>query len=71
MPLHLRGVVIERARCTNQIQRHIGQRQILLQHRRVATPLAQPMAQNQMIIGQLQNCLEQSHYMCPTSSGMS
>jgi hypothetical protein len=79
LALDLAGIGIERARLAEQVERDIRQRQILFQRRRMAAPFRQPVAENELIIGEpaWQRKLEKflpsspSSYICPTSSGMS
>ena len=64
---------------TNQIQCGIGQGNVLFKNRRMATPFADPMTQDQGIVAHTQQELKQGliicergcHYIAPTSSGMS
>ena len=60
---------------TDQIKRSVGQRNVFFQHRRMATPFTNPVAKDQGVIPhpqqKLQECLVASHYIAPTSSGMS
>ena len=44
------GIVVERARLADQIERDVGERQFLLEHRRMTGPFRQAVAQDQRIV---------------------
>ena len=73
--LDLGRVAIAHAGRADQVKRHVRQRQILFQHRRMAAPFAQPVAEDQMVVTdskkQRQKVVPIRHHICPTSSGMS
>ena len=52
--LELAGIGVERARLADQVERDIGEREVLLEHRRVAAPFRQPVAEHQRVVGQAQ-----------------
>ena len=58
---------------TDQIQRHVGQGQILFDGRRMAAPFAQAMAEYQGGVPHAQQIVKQcaAHHICPISSGIS
>ena len=58
---------------TDQIQRHIGQGQILFDGRRMAAPFAQSMTENKGGVPHAQQIVKQraAHHICPILSGMS
>jgi hypothetical protein len=71
LPLHLARIGVERARLTYEVEAHIGERHVLFEHRRMAAPFRQAMAEDQRVVGAAQQIGEQGHHMCPTSSGTS
>ena len=74
LPLDLGGKSQPHLRLADQVERGVGQRDVLLQHGGVAAPLADPVAEDQRVVSHPQEELEQGspfHHMCPASSGMS
>ena len=73
--LEFGGVAIAHSGRADQVQRHVRQRQILFQHRRMAAPFTQPVTKNQMVVTnskkQGRKVVPICHYICPTSSGIS
>jgi hypothetical protein len=65
--LDLGGVAIAHPRRPDQVQRHVRQCQILFQHWGVATPFAEPVAKDEMVITdaqkQRQKIVTPSHYI--------
>ena len=62
LALDLGGVGIELARLAEQIEAHIGERHVLFQHRRMAAPFRQPMAEDQRIVGAAQRVEHQRRF---------
>ena len=54
LALDLAGIGVERARLADQVERHIGERQVFLQHRRMPAPFRQAMAEDQRVVGEPQ-----------------
>ena len=48
------GMSVEQPRLANEVERQIGERDVLLQHRRVTRPLRQPVPEHQRIVGKAQ-----------------
>jgi hypothetical protein len=86
LPLDLSGQAQPHLRLADQVERGVGERDILLQHRRMTAPFADPVAEDQRVVPHPQEELEQvvirlvqrsgrrartPHHMCPASSGMS
>ena len=79
--LHLAGEGKPELTLPDQVQRLIGQRDILFQHRGMAAPFRDAVAQHQAAVahpaepveerGPVDRCRRLGHHMCPTSSGMS
>ena len=66
-----RGMLVQQPRLPNQIQTNIRQRNVLLQHRAVPTPLGVALSEDQRVVRQMQQVIDRRmHHMCPTSSGM-
>ena len=76
------GVAIERTRLSDQVERDVGERNVLLQRRRATRPLGEAMPQHQRVVGEAQQVevvriaemrlpWRGLAHMCPTSSGMS
>jgi hypothetical protein len=42
----------------DQVQRHVGERDVLLQHRRVAAPLRHPVAEDQAVVAEPERVFE-------------
>jgi hypothetical protein len=52
------GVRQQQPRLSDQVERDVGERDVLLDHRAVAAPLRQPLAEDQRGVGQPQHILE-------------
>ena len=65
-------MLVQHARLTDQVQAHVGQRQVFFQDRAVTAPLGIALTQDQCVVCQVQQVVEVllSHYMYPTSSGI-
>ena len=57
----LAGIGIERARLTDEVEAHIAEGEILLDHRRMPDPFGQAMAEDQRRVGEPQGVLEQRY----------
>src|SRR5690606_14819237 len=73
--LDLAGILVERPRLPDQVERDVGHGKVFFQHRRMAAPLRQPMAEDQVIVGESEQegdemVARNIHYICPTSSGI-
>ena len=73
-----RRVLIQQARLTDEIEAHVGKRNVFFERRTVARPLGIALAQHQRVVREMQQigsvCRGRGggrHHMCPTSSGMS
>src|SRR5207247_3720977 len=68
----LAGIAVQRSRLPDQIERQIAERQILLEHRRVAAPLGESMAEHERVVGEAQRIDEQrrlgAHLLLPSFS---
>ena len=62
LALDLGGIAIEFAGLAEQIEAHIGERHVLFQHRRMAAPFRQPMAQDQRVVGAAQRVQHQRRF---------
>jgi hypothetical protein len=76
LALEFAGMGIERAGLAEQVETHIGKRQILFEDRRVAAPFRQAVAEDKAssaISRMAGRCASfgVGHHICPTSSGMS
>ena len=77
--LHFTGKAKPHLGLADQVQRGVGQRDVLFQHRCVAAPFADPVAEDQGVVPHPQQELAKRvflvnrgrHYIAPTSSGMS
>ena len=78
--LDLAGKTEPELRLADQVERDIGNGDIFFQHRRMAAPFGNPVAEDEAIVAHAQREFEQRvaaldgdrrHHMCPTSSGMS
>ena len=77
--LHFTGKAKPHLGLADQVQRGVGQRDVLFQHRCVAAPFADPVAEDQSVVPHPQQELAKRvflvnrgrHYIAPTSSGMS
>src|SRR5216684_4163145 len=58
-PFHLPGIGVERSRLADQIARHIAERQILLEHGRMAAPFREPVPEHERIVGKPQRVDEE------------
>ena len=77
----LGGIGVELARLADEVERDVGERHVLFQHRRMPAPFRQPVTEDQRIVGAAQGVEHQRcfgdlgvgarHHMCPTSSGTS
>eukprot|EP00657_Telonema_sp_P-1_P011172 TRINITY_DN6054_c0_g1_i1.p1 TRINITY_DN6054_c0_g1~~TRINITY_DN6054_c0_g1_i1.p1 ORF type:complete len:107 (-),score=46.32 TRINITY_DN6054_c0_g1_i1:40-360(-) len=65
----LRRVLVEQARLTDQVQRHIGQGYVLFHDRPVATPFPQPVAQHMAGVPQPQQIAEQGSVLIGSGCG--
>ena len=63
----------------DQVERDVGRGKVFFQHRRMAAPFRQAMAEDQVVIGDTQkegderlpvDGCDGAHHMCPTSSGI-
>ena len=63
------GKTQEQIRLPHQIERDIGEREIDLQHRRMAAPLAQPLAEDEAVVAESKGLF--AHQMFFTPSGIS
>src|SRR4051794_33356052 len=72
--LYLAGEGQPQLRLTDQVERHIRERQILLKNWPVPAPFGHAMAENEAIVAQPQDTFEQrigvSHHICPRLSGI-
>ncbi len=59
LALDLAGVGVVEARLPDQVERQVGKRDVLLQHRRLARPLRQPMPEHQRIVGKGEDVCEE------------
>jgi hypothetical protein len=72
--LHLAREAEPHLRLPDEVERDVGQRDVLLEDGRMAAPLADPVAEDQRVVPHPQEELEERvvpHHMCPASSGMS
>ena len=75
--LNLGGIAQPHLGLSDQVERGIGQRDIFFQHRRMAAPFRNPVAEDQRVVAHPQQELHQfvlvhiRHHICPASSGMS
>ena len=53
----LAGIGVERAGLADQVETHIAEGQVLLDHRRMADPFGQPMAEDQRRVGEAAACI--------------
>ena len=60
----LAGIGVEQPRLPDQVERQVGERDVLLQHRRLARPFRQPMAEDQRIVGKAEEQFEQIGLSC-------
>ena len=54
----LSGMRQQQASLTHQIERHVGQRDVLFQHRAVAAPFGQALPEDQGAVSQTQDILD-------------
>ena len=79
LALDRRRIGVERPRLADEVERDVRERDVLLEHRRVAAPFGQTMPEHERIVGEAQRVLHErrvggrdgGHHMCPTSSGTS
>ena len=73
--LDFSGVAVAHSGRAYQVQRHVRQRQILFQHRRMTAPFTQSVTKNKMVVTdskkQGRKVVPICHHICPTSSGIS
>ena len=64
--------LVEQAGLADQVEADVGQRDVLLEDGAVPAPLGIALAEDQGIVGEVQQVVGGgAHHMCPTSSGMS
>ena len=59
LPFHLAGETQEHRRLAEEIERDVRRRDVFLEDRTVAAPLAQPMAEHEPVVAEAQEILEQ------------
>jgi hypothetical protein len=75
LALHFAGILIKRPSLPDQVERDVGHGKVFFQHRRMAAPFRQAMAEDQVIVGEPEQKGDEMvarnvHHMCPTSSGI-
>ena len=58
LPFHLAGELEQQRRLADQVERDVGERDVLLEDRPVAAPLRQPMAEHQPVVAEAEQVLE-------------
>ncbi|NRQ27757.1 hypothetical protein XMG7_003240 [Aliiroseovarius sp. xm-g-7] len=74
--LHFGGIAEPHLGLADEVKRGVGERDVLFENRRVAAPFGHAVAEDQGVVALTQQELQQkgfidSHYICPTSSGIS
>ena len=59
LALDLAGIGVEQPRLADQVERQVGERDVLLQHGRPPRPLRQPMPEHQRVVGEGHDIVEQ------------
>ena len=58
LPFDLAGALQEQRRLADEVERDVGERDVLLEDRRVPAPLGQPVAQHEPVVAEPQQILE-------------